>query len=241
MLNADFNTFGVEKMSSNRKIFIASMALSLLMSFGVKAQEAAATDAENQTQATSEEGTIIFRIENIAPIANKDGLTDQCSYVMTVFNRLDNPIKSADMVLKWKDKISGKYQIEKGEIKVVSGEDATEVITNEVTIENIAPHIQKSFEQKVTTSKCFLLLDNLEFKVSACQVDGDKNASCADKFNYIDSKNPEYYSEFKDVPESVLAKQIEEEKERELSKVNENVASIMKAMDDTEEELKKIK
>ena len=228
-------------MSLNRKIFIAGMALSLLMSFGVKAQEAGAADAENQPQATSEEGAIIFRIENITPIANKDGLTDQCSYIMTVFNRMNQPVKSADMVLSWKDKNAGKYRVKDGELQVISGKDAVEVITNQVTIENIAPHFQKSFEQKVSTDKCFLLLDNLEFKVSSCQVEGNRNASCTNKFNYIDSKNPEYYSEFKDVPESVLAKQAEEEKERELSKVTETITSIMDAMDATEKELEKIK
>ena len=227
-------------MSLNRKIFIAGMALSLLVSFGAKAQGTEVA-ADNQTQATSEEGAIIFRIENITPIANKDGLTDKCSYIMTVFNRMNQADKSADVVLSWKDNSSGKYQVKDGAIQVVAEKDATEVITSQVTIENIAPHTQKSFEQKVMTDKCFLLLDNVEFKVSSCRMDGDKNASCDNKFNYIDSKNPEYYSEFKDVPESVLAKQVEEEKERELSKVTETVNSIMEAMDATEKELEKIK
>lgn len=227
-------------MSLNRKIFIAGMALSLLVSFGAKAQGTEVAD-DNQTQATSEEGAIIFRIENITPIANKDGLTDKCSYIMTVFNRMNQAVKSADVVLSWKDNISGKYQVKDGAIQVVAEKNATEVITNQVTIENIAPHTQKSFEQKVMTDKCFLLLDNVEFNVSSCRLEGNKNASCDNKFNYIDSKNPEYYSEFKDVPESVLAKQVEEEKERELSKVTETVNSIMEAMDATEKELEKIK
>ena len=51
--------------------------------------------------------------------------------------------------------------------------------------------------------------DKVEMKNSKVVSKGN---SCGDKFDYIDSKNPEYYSEFKDVPESVMSKQIEDEK-----------------------------
>lgn len=230
-------------MSLNRNFFIAAMALSFLMVSGVKAQNAApTTDNQEEEQASSDTEAILFRIENIEPIVNKDGLTDQCSYMMTVYNRTDKTVKNADLTLVWKDKIGDKYKIQGNEIKAASAEDAVHVITTDVSIDNIAPRTQKSFANKVTTDRCYLLLDNVEFKVSSCVVDGaQKDSGCGNKFNYIDSKNPEYYSEFKDVPASVLAKQAEEEKERELAKVSDTVKSITETMDATEAELEKIK
>ncbi len=202
-------------------------------------------------EATSDNEAVLFRIENIAPIANKDGLTDKCSYIMTVFNRTDKALRAADLKLEWVDSISRKYQIENGQISVAEGGRAETRVIKDVSIDNVAPHTQKSFEQTVDTDKCFLLLDNLSFNVVSCQMEGDtvqykdgqaaKGLSCGVSFNYIDSKNPEYYSEFKDVPESVLAKQVQEEKERELSKVNDTVSSIMTTLDKTDQELEKIK
>ncbi|MBR1756551.1 MAG: hypothetical protein IJ738_03160 [Alphaproteobacteria bacterium] len=229
-------------MSLNRNFFIAAMALSFLMVSGVKAQNAApTTDNQEEEQASSDTEAILFRIENIEPIVNKDGLTDQCSYMMTVYNRTDKTVKNADLTLVWKDKIGDKYKIQGDEIKVASAEDAVRVITTDVSIDNIAPRTQKSFANKVATDRCYLLLDNVEFKVSSCVDEDAKNNNCASKFNYIDSKNPEYYSEFKDVPASVLAKQAEEEKERELTKVSDTIKSITETMDATEAELEKIK
>ena len=55
------------------------------------------------------------------------------------------------------------------------------------------------------------------------------------------SKNPEYYSEFKDVPESVLQQQAEEEKNRDLNKINASYSDILLENEKTNDILKQIK
>ncbi len=233
-------------MNLNYKKIFAGMALGCLVATSVVAAE-----ADKSVEQTSDMGAILFRIENINPIANKDGLTDQCSFMVTVYNRMNKGLKTADIDMEWVDNISNKYKLADNKIKVVGEHSAEKHINKTVTIDNIAPHSQKSFAQKVKTDKCYLLLDNLKYSVKTCFIEGstvqykDGQAinvdDCSNNFNYINSKNPEYYSEFKDVPASVLTKQIEDEKERELSKVNATVDAIMSSLDKTSKELERIK
>ena len=233
-------------MKLNYKTTVTGLALGCL--FAANVQAAPQNQDENST---SDAGAVLFRIENIKPIQNKDGLTDQCSYTVTVYNRMDKGLQTADIRFEWIDKISGKYKIDENQITAVEGANAELHIVKEMTVDNVAPHSQKSFTQKVNTDKCYLLLDNLQYVVKSCSLEGQKvqykdgkavaDNGCAKNFNYIDSKNPEYYSEFRDVPASSLAKQVEEEKERELSKVNATIDSIMNTLDATNGELEKIR
>jgi hypothetical protein len=195
------------------------------------AGQSADATAIDQVTETSKPEAILFRVENITPISNKEGITTQCSYIVTVYNRSDRTLKDAKLQLTWADSISGKYKMENNKLKVVSGEEAVSLIKSEVTLVNIAPHKQKSFEQRVETDKCYLLFDNTQFAVTGCDIEGLSKVdagSCQPLFNYIDSKNPEYYSEFKDVPASVLQKQIEDEKSRSWLKLMKQSTQLLK-------------
>ena len=209
-----------------------------------EANQAGKTTDSATAEETSKPEAILFRVENITPITNKEGVTDECGYILTVYNRSDRPLKEAKLVLTWVDNLSGKYRLKENQLKVISGEKAVSYINSEITLDGVAPHKQKSFEQKVKTDKCYLLLDNTKFNVTSCNVEGlskVEGETCQSLFNYIDSKNPEYYSEFKDVPASVLEKQAEDEKKQELSKIDETIGKITQNMDETTELLRKLK
>lgn len=196
----------------------------------------------NKPAESSKPEAMLFRVENIKPLANTEGVTERCSYMVTAYNRSDRPLKDAKLVLTWTDNISGKYKVEDSKLAVVK--NAVKLINSEITIDNVAPHKQKSFEQRVDTDKCYLLLDNTQFKVTSCEIEGlgkMEAGKCTEFFNYIDSKNPEYYSEFKDVPATVLEKQIEDEKKQEIAKIEETIGKINKTMDETTEILRKLK
>ena len=235
-----FEYFGVEKMSFIHKITASCLALGLVLT---------ATGAQAAEQ-TSNAGSILFRIENIKPITNDKELIEQCSFIVTAYNRMDKSVKTAELALSWVDNVSAKYVIKEGEVVAVKGKEAETTVTSSITLTDIAPHTQKSFEQKVSTDKCFLLLDNLTYNTVNCFTDSDNivmkdsklvgTGDCTDKFNYIDSKNPEYYSEFKDVPESVLKQQAEEEKNRDLNKINASHSDILLENEKTNDILKQI-
>lgn len=193
----------------------------------VKAQQVSGEGKADSSKANA----IIFRIEDIKPVTNDEGLVDSCSFVLTAYNRMSKGVQEADISLKWVDNISGKYAVKDGEIAINKGADAQTVVQTSMLIKNIPSKSQKSFAGKVETNKCFLLFDNLEYTVNHCMNVGDKvdvkdskivsrEAGCTNNFDYINSTNPEYYSEFKDIPESVIEMQNEAEKKNELAKVD---------------------
>lgn len=225
----------------------------------------AAPNEAPKSEKTSDAGTIIFRIENIQPIKDKHGEVKQCSYVVTAYNRLNHMVKEANLDFVWNDNITGQYIQKIDESSKLSPDEITENLSSEsgkntptkslksapqfkpitaaVKLFNIAPHSQKSFSNTVDTDKCFLLFDNLNYRVKNCSLEGEETVvkdnrvvqnggSCADKFNYINSKNPEYYAEFGDVPENIVQDQIEDEKNMEMDKINahynEAVSSLEK-------------
>ncbi|MBQ7633429.1 MAG: hypothetical protein IJS88_04880 [Alphaproteobacteria bacterium] len=212
---------------------------------------AAEQGKEKEIEKTSDADAILFRIENIKPLTNEDGLTDRCSFLVTVYNRMEKKVDKIDMDFRWMDAIEKKYQIVDDSVRVVNDiRDAETYIIKHIELEDVFPHQQKSFAEEVETDKCFLLLDQLEYKVNDCIAEGDKiemknnkktsRGSCVDRFNYINSKNPEYYSEFKDVPDSVLEKQAEESKAHELAGVEKAYKSALDDLTAVSKELDKI-
>ncbi|MEE6207272.1 MAG: hypothetical protein VZR95_04380 [Alphaproteobacteria bacterium] len=229
-----------------------TLSLAAVMVLGTVVNADAAPSRKNQKEDTSDVGAILFRVENIEPVRNKDGFIDRCSFMVTVYNRMEKEVKEAVLELRWIDTISNKYDVRNGEVVVSDDEEASETeITKTVKLSSIMPHRQKSFTSEVATDKCFSLLDNVEYTVKSCINEGESlemkdskiigAGSCTGNFNYINSKNPEYYSEFKDVPDSVLEKQAEEEKRNELAKVNEKQNSILNQIKNVDEILKKIR
>lgn len=215
------------------------------------AQQASAPEAQEAVaEETSKPDAVLFRIENIKPVENENGLTDRCTFILTVYNRTQKEIEEAEIDLFWRDEISAKYKVENEEVTAVSKEAATTIIHKNMLLEKIFPHEQKSFEGEVETDKCFLLLDQVEYRVNTCIAAGDNipvkdnkrmgNGSCTGSFDYINSKNPEYYSEFKDVPESVLEKQAEESKARELSGIENAYKAAEEGLDKITKELERI-
>ena len=221
-------------MNMFNKILLSGLGALTVLSL---ANPAAAEDKKADVE-TSKANAILFRGENIKPIADKAGLINKCTFMVTAFNRMDKGVREAKLKLNWQDNIAAKYTIENKEIKVNTGKNAATNVSAEITLSDIAPHTQKSVEGSVDTDKCFLLFYNLNYTVDSCATEDDKvemknskvvskGNSCGDKFDYIDSKNPEYYSEFKDVPESVMSKQIEDEKAKEVEKISNDYSDTM--------------
>lgn len=236
------------KMSLIKKFITSGLTFGLALCLAAPSY---AEEKQKEIEKTSDADAILFRIENIKPLTNEDGLTDRCSFLVTVYNRMEKKVEKINMDFRWKDVIAKKYQIVDDEVRPVDDmRDAETYIMKHVELENVFPHQQKSFEEVVTTDKCFLLLDQLEYKVNDCIAEGDKievknnqqtnRGSCLDRFNYINSKNPEYYSEFKDIPDSTLELQAEEAKAHELAGVEEIYKKSLSDLAEVSAELDKI-
>ena len=258
-------------MNKFNKTAILSLASLLIYGACANAEVTApgATDSP-RAEKTSDEGMVIFRIENIKPIKDKRGNIKQCSYIVTAYNRMNTAIKEAELGFSWQDNITGSYikriddsaKLTQDEISEQLDSELKEMkenakkeqpkqnvlqfkpINTTVKVFNIGAHAQKSFSDTVDTDKCFLLFDNLNFQVRNCLVDGQKpgdKGNCNNKFQYISSKNPEYYVEFSDVPENVVQEQIEEEKNQELSTINSQYDEVVSSLIKIDETLKNMR
>ncbi|MBQ8482079.1 MAG: hypothetical protein IJ532_06050 [Alphaproteobacteria bacterium] len=212
----------------------------------------ASTTAVKADEATSRGDGIIFRIENIKPLVNEEGVTSQCEFYVTVYNRMDKEVKEAELSLSWTDNISSKYKFADNKLQIE--EDAKKakfVVSKTVALKNITPHQQKSFKEVVDTDKCFLLFDRVDYKITTCYADGDEikmknnkrtgNGSCTGKFDYINSQNPEYYSEFKDIPESSLQEMVQEQDKANTNAIDDLYKSTIENMDKITKNLHKIR
>ncbi len=236
------------KMSLIKKI---TFGLTFGMALCLAAASYADEPQKKEFEKTSDADAILFRIENIKPLTNEEGLTDRCSFLVTVYNRMEKKVEKINMDFRWQDAIAKKYQIVDDSVEPVDDpKDAITYIMKHIELEDIFPHQQKSFEEIVTTDKCFLLLDQLEYKVNDCIAEGDKitvknnqqtkRGSCLDRFNYINTKIPDYYSEYIDTPDSVLEQQAEEAKAHELAGVEEVYKKSLADLEEVSLELDKI-
>ena len=115
---------------------------------------------------------------------------------------------------------------------------------------------QVSLQGQVQTDKCFALFDNVKFYVPMCNILGqdapvdtrrgrleaDKDQlNCASLFAYVNSKHPEYYSEFKKISyeEQVQHERTQEEQEKEM--IESISKTIAKSFKDTDTILNAIK
>lgn len=115
---------------------------------------------------------------------------------------------------------------------------------------------QISLQGHVNTDKCFALFDNIKFNVPVCsilgqetivetrrgRVDADKDQlNCAALFAYVNSKHPEYYSEFKKVSyeEQVAHERTVEEQEKEtIQNIGQEISKNFEETDSILEEIK---
>lgn len=235
-------------MSLTNKIIAAGLACGMAFT-AINAASAATTTA---TAATSKTEGVIFRIENIKPIKNEEGLVSKCEFFVTVYNRTDRNIKEADLVLSWTDNVDGRYKVANGNLEVEKNDDkAKTVIKKVVSLKDITARQQKSFKDVVDTDKCFLLFDRVDYAVPTCIAEGDdiqiknnkrmSNGSCTNAFDYVNSQNPEYYSEFKDIPESEMERMAEEQKLQDLKVIDDLFKQSQETIDTVAKKIGRIK
>lgn len=219
------------------------------LAFGMAVAATNVAQAENNT---SRGNSVIFRIENIEAIENKEGVVSQCEFLLTAYNRRERGIQEAVINLYFPDNIDDKYKIVGDEVKVEQKQSGEKrgVVTS-VEIRDLPPHQQKSFKEVVDTDKCFLLLDQLEYSVSSCLEEGEEvqfrnnkrvnKGTCSEVFDYINSQNPEYYSEFKDIPDSEMQRVLISQNKEDMQIIEDMYKSSLDAIQKASQKLEKIK
>ena len=228
-----------------------------------------ATSVSSQEKAEAKQDTtkpraVLFKIHEIKPVENDDGVVANCEFLVTFFNRTNESFRGATINMGWTDKVSERYfsdsvADESADNNMRSNrsgraEAKLGTITTSVDMPSLGSYKQASVKAMVKTEKCFLLLDNLNYAVSACNMLGQgedlsttrrsrvtkTDSSCGNLFEYVDSKNPEYYDEFKNISFSEQERIMAEEKKHDTSDIDSVYKEAVKNFEKAESVLENI-
>ena len=200
-------------------------------------------NAEPETTADTPTEVVLFKIHDIVPEKDPDGKVLYCNIGATFFNRTKTDLANVAMNLVWEDEvISETIELEERALreKRRANPRATtsryptsalndRTITMSLKLPPIKTNQQVSLKAKVSTERCFLLLNDMEINVSNCgSMDAAMKGSrdCNNLFRYISPKMPEYYQEFKE-------KSLEEEATEEDSLLDTTKKELEEAYNET--------
>jgi hypothetical protein len=234
------------------KTFCSTLALACILTAPLAHAEDSETEATVSEQ-TTKPRAVLFKIHDIEPVTDAEGVVTNCDFMVTFYNRTDESFRQAKLNLGWEDNVSSRFEVDQDsakEEKVVKEQPrnaryrsvdqkeskaSSMEVTTSVTMPSLSAYKQASVKATVKTAKCFLLLDNVEFDVASCNmisknttettsrrsrmVADRSDSECAGLFEYVDSKNPEYYDEFKKISYSDQAKLLGDEKVQDTSDI----------------------
>ena len=222
-------------------------------------------NAEEKVEETTKPRAVLFKLHDIKPAVNSEGAVTHCDFLVTFYNRTTESFRNAQIAMGWTDEVSERYFAD--EVQPVgeptratrtrreNQEEKLGSIVTKVDMPSLGSYKQASVKASVKTDKCFLLLDNLEYNVEACNMIGKEekekssrrraktavSSECANLFEYVDSKNPEYYDEFKNVSFSEQERMTGESIKHDVSNLEESYKAAVKNFEKVQDTLGHIK
>ena len=209
-------------MFENKKLF-----LSLLVFSGIVSANPVASLDNNDA--------LLVKVHDIKPIKNERGMTTNCEFTTTIYNRSSNDISELVFELNWYDE-AAKNTIEQEKSmdnsRMRSTKDfVSSDVRSSVNVPVLKKDTQKSVQSKINTDRCFMLLEDAKIDVKSCKSGGNSrkdSISCESLFSFISSKSPEYYTNFLAV---TLDKQKEEDK-KEQEKINKELDEVFEKIEE---------
>lgn len=238
-------------MIKNSKIFTGCLAMGLASFIGF---------------ANAADNVVLFKIHDVVPVKNADGLVVSCDFGATFYNRSPNEINNASLNLVWADEVvadainqeeRNNREAQRSKRRNTPRYGTATYNSNSVSLNLRLPPIksnqQVSLKSKVATDRCFLLIGDMEINVNSCNVVPKEGAvtttttpeMCKNLFRNVGPKSSEYYSDF--LPISVEAQRAEEdaavkakfqEMENIFTQAADAVAAIETSLSDNSEENK---
>ena len=216
--------------------------------------------AQNNTtvEPTTRSDAVIFKIHDIKPIDN-DGVVTGCDFLVTLYNRTAINFRSFTINLDWLDDVESEFRFEKYVESVIGFEEAkkqkeflgdkfdTEPLKTAITVNAFGADTQISVKSHIDSEKCYLLLKEAKFNVTPCDIlrsadnmTGAPSQDCTTLFQLVDTSNPEYFGQFKNISATELAMRSKETENRELSDIDLVINKIVENMGASGETLAEI-
>ncbi|MBO7556209.1 MAG: hypothetical protein J6T72_02285 [Alphaproteobacteria bacterium] len=238
-------------MRINRVFFLMSAVLSMVAGVAV---------AQTSEADTSKKSAVLFKIHDIVPVKNSDGDVTSCEYNVTFYNRSSVSVGGAIMDLSWNDSVVSeiieqekqKDSVE-NDVNINRARSVTERTTNKklstsIEVPAIAPSAQVVVTSTINTDRCFLLIEDVDYKVKNCRSSAEsatggrsKAGSCDALFMFVSPQDAQYYLEFKAVPVAEQRKSAESEFDKKKRRVNDNYRKTLGSLDGVNTTLSGIK
>ena len=214
-------------MVENKKLFLGLWVLAGLL-------------GSAPVQALENDDALLVKIHDIKPVKNERGVTTNCEFTTTIYNRSSNDVSEVNFELNWYDEAT-KNTIEQEKSMNVSDrmrrtEDfVSSDVRSQVNIPVLKKNTQKSVQGKINTDRCFLLMEDAVINVKSCKSGATSrkdSISCDSLFQYVSSKSPEYYTDF-------LAVTLDKQKEEDEKKQEQVSQELDTMFDNIEENLQK--
>ncbi len=182
-------------MMKSCKQLLMSVACGVLLSGAAVAQNADnASDDEFASKIASGENVVLFKIHDVNPIKDEDGIVTDCEFGLTLYNRSPKSVDAATINLSWKDdgiseviKTEEKEDLssaDKGQIKSLTQAQqpktanlVSENLTAAVILPQIKPFRQVSLKSKIKSDRCFLMIEDADFSFTNCKVTEQSSAT----------------------------------------------------------------
>lgn len=173
-------------MKSCKQLLLSAVCAAAV--FGTTAVRAAETaDADEfSSKIASGESVVLFKVHDINPIKNEDGIITDCEFGLTFYNRSPKSIDAATMNLSWTDEgIANVIDFEEQQDISMTSQSVRSLsqaaqpktadvtskdLTTSVVLPQIKPFRQLSLKSKLKTDRCFLMLENADFSFTVCNV-----------------------------------------------------------------------
>ncbi len=233
-------------MKKSRLLFFKVLSLGLILGSGV-------ARAENELNPLA--NGILFKIHDVVPVKNSSGLITSCDFGATFYNRTADAISDAQINLTWEDEvIDDAINYERREAKEALRSKRTNVsryntstyntvgVSMPLRLPPLKSNQQVTLKSKINTDRCFLLMNDVDVKVVSCRiisssdkkgVNSSNSKACEDLFRFVSDKNPEYYSEFKEISleeENMREKNAFEKQKEELNAIYGDVANTLNTL-----------
>ena len=198
------------------------------------------------------EDAILFKIVNVKPVKNAEGLTTSCDFEAIFFNRSATSISLATIDLSWMDKVAASTIEEEkkaqpspniskriGGGKSVTAETSSADVSLSINVPFLSIYKQVMVKGNVATDRCFLLINTPTIDVDKCEAVGNEG-DCAG-FVAVTARDPQFYRDFKEV-DYEEQKQVEKSRREKLrEEIDAEFSKVVSSMEDAARVLTSIK
>ena len=181
-------------MKSYKQVLLSAVCATFFLgAANVLAEEENAEKNEFLSNIASGENVVLFKVHDVKPLKNTDGIVTDCEFGLTLYNRSPKSIDDATMQLSWLDEGVSEVidEEENQEIDdIVSESQKSDFINSPqdivvqpktenfvsknlvttIVLPKIKPFRQVSLRSKVKSDRCFLMINNAEYSFTSCSV-----------------------------------------------------------------------